>query len=202
MPFLGSDEQDIDDFFGTTELALPHIATSTYPVARRYVRCYELIEHGFYSEAFIVAFSILDDLIQDMLHRLLLKKGMSGKDEREMLIGGIKENRLRIYLGPLLKMLSEQDIEMLWPKGNKALDWVNKTRNKIAHDGLIADVATAAKGVFVCIKILHVLHDRGLLEAEFSVDMFRHAKLLASWTEDAPAWISPTEVAEEKHFDS
>ena len=42
------------DPHGTSMLAAPHIGTNTLPIARRYVRCYELLEHGFYSEAFVV----------------------------------------------------------------------------------------------------------------------------------------------------
>src|SRR6476469_408537 len=51
---------DSVDPHGTTALALPHMGGHTLPIARRYIRCFELLEHGFYSEAFIVAFSILD----------------------------------------------------------------------------------------------------------------------------------------------
>lgn len=96
-PWVGGAEISSDDPFDTTTLAIPHIATKTYPVARRYVRCYELLEHGFYTEAFIVAFSILDDLVQQMLHKLLTEKGMGSKDEREGLLRGIKESRLKFF---------------------------------------------------------------------------------------------------------
>ncbi|MFZ0964853.1 MAG: hypothetical protein WAO35_28685 [Terriglobia bacterium] len=195
MPGFGDPKADLDDPLGTTRLALPHIAASSYPVARRYVRCYELLEHGFYSEAFIVAFSILDDLVQQMLDSLLLEKGMSDSEERKSLVRGIKENRLRVFLGPLLKVIAGHSIEALWPAGDKALDWLNATRNKIAHAGFKADNSTAAKGIFVCIKTLHLLHEKGLINAEFDVGMYRAAKHQASWTGNPPPWVPPSEVA-------
>jgi hypothetical protein len=202
MPGFGDPKADLDDPFGTTQLALPHIAAPSYPVARRYVRCYELLEHGFYSEAFIVAFSILDDLVQQMLDSLLSEKGMTNGEERKNLVRGIKENRLRVFLGPLLKVISGHSIETLWPAGDRALDWLNATRNKIAHGGFKADNSTAAKGIFVCIKTLYLLHERGLINAEFDVGMFRAAKLQASWTENPPTWVPSTKVAEEMSFNS
>lgn len=202
MPGLGDPTTDLDDPFGTTQLALPHIAAASYPVARRYVRCYELLEHGFYSEAFIVAFSILDDLVQQMLDKLLLEKGMPSAEERKHLVRGIKEDRLRVFLGPLLKVISGQSLETLWPAGDNALAWLNTTRNKIAHGGYKADKPTAAKAIFVCIKSLHVLHEKGLISAEFDVGMFRAAKIQASWTENPPPWVPPSKLAEEMSFNS
>jgi hypothetical protein len=91
---------DIDDPHSTTQLARPHIAADTNKVARRYIRCYELLEHGFYTEAFIVAFSVLDDVVQQMLNRLLTNKGMVSDGEREELLRGIKEKRLIISWAP------------------------------------------------------------------------------------------------------
>jgi hypothetical protein len=92
------------DRTGTTVNALPHIGTDTLPVARRLIRCFELIEHGFYSEAFIVAFSTLDDIVQQALHKHLELKGLTQKKERDNILRGIKDNRLPIYLGPILKI--------------------------------------------------------------------------------------------------
>jgi len=193
---------DQDDPSGTTQLARPHIASGTHKVARRYVRCYELLEHGFYTEAFIVAFSVLDDLVQQMLHRLLIEKGMVSEGERKELIKGIKENRLKIYLGPLLKVLTGKDISTMWPGSEKALDWLNRTRNKLAHSGRTVDHATAAWGIFACVKMLTVLSQNQLVEADFTVEFFRHSKITAAWTKNAPDWIPSGSLAESLDLNS
>jgi hypothetical protein len=187
---------------GTTNLAIPHIATSTYPVARRYVRCYELLEHGFYSEAFIVAFSVFDDLIQQSLHKILEQKGLHSKEERDQLLRGIKENRLKIYLGPLLKIAIGTSISTLWPDSKDALEWLNAIRNRIAHSGEKVDYATAAKGIYACIKTLVVLKENGIIDTDFSVELFRHAKLTAAWTINPPNWIPSGELVESMDFRS
>jgi hypothetical protein len=193
---------DMDDPHGTTQLARPHVASDTHKVARRYVRCYELLEHGFYTEAFIVAFSVLDDLVRQMLDQLLKNKGMASEDERRSLLRGIKEQRLKIYLGPLLKVLTGKDMSTMWAGSEKALDWLNKTRNELAHSGRKADYATAAKGIFACVKTLTVLSQNQLMEADFTVEFFRHSKLTAAWTENAPDWVPSGSLAESMDFNS
>lgn len=196
------DGVDPDDPLGTSQLALPHIGSDTYKVARRYIRCYELLEHGFYTEAFIVAFAVLDDVVQQMLHRLLSEKGMNSEDEREELLRGIKEKRLRIFLGPLLKVLIGKDISCMWPGSENALDWLNRTRNKSLHGGRKVDYASAARGIFACIKTLTVLSQNQLVDADFSVELFRHSKITAAWTENAPAWVPSGALAESMDFNS
>lgn len=193
---------DPDDPHKITPLARPHIASNTHKITRRYVRCYELLEHGFYTEAFIVAFSILDDLVQQMLHRLLTDKGIDSEGERDEFLRGIKERRLRIYLGPLLKVLAGKDIFTMWPGSDRALDWLNRTRNRLAHDGEKADYATAAKGIFACIKTLTVLGQNHLLDADFTIEFFVHSKITAAWTEDAPAWVPSGSLVGSKDFNS
>jgi hypothetical protein len=184
-----------DDPLGTTELARSHIAADTYPIARRYVRCFELLEHGFHTEALIVAFSILDDLVQEMLHDLLRQKGMESRNERNDFLRGIKENRLKLYLGPVLKILSGKSISEIWADAETALGWLNGRRNAVAHEGYRADYSTAAKAIYACIKTLVVLGQHGLITSDFPVEMFRHAKITAAWAEDPPKWVPKGEDA-------
>lgn len=197
-----SAEQDQDDPHGSTKLAIPHIGTGTFPVARRYVRCFELLEHGFYTEALIVAFSILDDMVQQMLHKLLEQQGMASITDRQELVRGIKENRLRIFLGSLLKLVGGKSLQEMWPASDKAVTWLNKKRNEIAHGGATADHAAAATAIFACIKTLVTLHQNRMIDAEFPVEIFRHAKITAAWTENPPDWVPSGQLAESMDFDS
>jgi len=184
----------------TTELAKPYIGTDTVPLARRFVRCYELLDHGFFSEAFVVAFSIFDDFVQQTLHEALKAKGIESKSERNGFLRGIKENRLKIYLGPLLKVVCGHDLQSRWPDSGVALEWLNSTRNRIAHAGETADYADAAKGIFVCLKAIVVLKEMGITDAELTVSLFRHAKITAAWTRNPPPWIPAGEVSESMDF--
>jgi hypothetical protein len=189
-----------EDPLGTTSLASGHIGTDTFPVARRYVRCFELLEHGYYTEALIVTFSILDDLVQQALHDHLSKKGMTSEEERKALLRGIKEQRLKLYLGQLLKILTGKSLKEMWPHAETALEWLNRSRNNAAHQGYRADYSTAAKAIYVSIKVLVILHQNKMIDCEFPVEMFRHAKITAAWTENPPKWVPQGKEAEAFDF--
>lgn len=188
------------DPHGTAAIAAPHIGSDSLPLARRYVRCFELLEHGFYSEAFIVAFSVLDDLVQQVLHDSLSEKGLASKSERDELLRGIKENRLKLYLGPILKLACGRDISAMWPASTAALEWLNSTRNRIAHSAEAVDYASAAKAIYACLRVIVALKEGGLTSSEIPVELFRHAKITAAWTMDAPTWVPTGELAESMDF--
>jgi hypothetical protein len=174
----------------TTALAKQHIATNTFPLARRYLRCFELLEHGFYSESLIVAFSILDDRVQGMLKAMLAQKGLSERQQDEVL-RGIKENRLRIYLGSLLKVLTGRSVDELWPESADAIKWLNKKRNDVAHDGIRVNQVDAARSLYVCIYLFIAFHDAGLIDEKFPAELIRHATYLATTSSDGntpPGW--------------
>jgi hypothetical protein len=190
------------DPHSTTAIAAPHVGSDSLPLARRYVRCFELLEHGFYSEAFIVAFSVLDDLVQQVLHDALKEKGLASKTERDELLRGIKENRLKLYLGPVLKLTCGRDISAMWPGSTAALEWLNSTRNRIAHSAEAVDYASAAKAIYACLRVIVALKESGLTISEIPVELFRHAKITAAWTTEAPLWVPKGEVAESMDFHS
>jgi hypothetical protein len=180
------------DPHGTTGLAAPHIGTL----------CFELLEHGFYSEAVIVAFSVLDDFVQELLHTPLEKKGLAAQSERNELLRTIKENRLKLYLGPILKLASGTDSEALWPASGHALTWLNTIRNRIAHSAEPIDYGSAARAIYACLRTLVALRDGGLPNVEIPVELFRHAKITAAWTQNPPSWVPTGELAESTDFRS
>jgi len=185
--------EGLDDPRGTTSLAVPHIGTNTLPVARRYVRCFELLEHGFYSESLIVAFSILDDEVQKMLDSLLEKRGLKSIKERDDLIRGIKDRRLYVYLGAMLQLCAGKDLKTLWKDSEKAMEWLNKKRNNIAHGGERIGYSIAAQAIFVCIKTLVTLDQAELGDFGFPLEMVKHAYMTAARTDAAPPWVHTEE---------
>lgn len=185
----------------TTKLALEHIGSDTYPVARRYVRCFELIEAGFYKEAIIVAHAILDDIVQDLIHDLLEKKRLATKKERDNLVRAIKEDRFSIYLGPLLKTIGGVAIDEIWGDAPKAIQWFNTQRNNIAHGGSEGDREAACKAVFVSMKVVAALSSRNLIDVKFPPGMRRHSRLLAAWTLNRPSWVPDAASIETDEFD-
>lgn len=184
-----------EDLDSVTEKVTPHIDEETFPVARRFIRCFELIGHGFYTESLIVSFSILDDLVQTMLHNQLELKGMADKKQREALLRGIEKNRLKIYLGQLLYLIANCTVDELWENASTALTWLNGVRNKIAHGGHVVGHGEASKAIYVCVKTLSVLSQRGLIDFEVPSNMYRQAQIYASWTDNPPNWVPPNDEA-------
>jgi hypothetical protein len=199
-PWQGAATQPFDRH-GTTELALPHINADTYPVARRYLRCFELLEHGFYKEAVIISHAILDDLVQEVIDEQIRSKGLTDEQSRDVLIRAIKESRLAIYLGPLLKILSGVSIDEIWPNSIAAISWLNRKRNEIAHAGSQDDRNTACKAIFVSIKTVAAPRSRKLIEADFPAGMFRQARIGAAWTLNPEVWVPTGESIENDEFD-
>lgn len=179
------------DVVSITEKIIPHIKKDTFPVARRFIRCFELINHGFYAESLIVSFAILDDTIQTMLHAQLEKKGMTDKKQREALLRGIEKNRLKIYLGQLLYILTDLILDDIWKNSSVAIEWFNRIRNKIAHRGLIVKHGDASKAIYVSIKTLTILSENNLIDFELPSQMYRQAQIYASWTDNPPKWVPP-----------
>jgi hypothetical protein len=191
----------VDNTSEATKLARPHIASDTYTIARRYVRCFELIEIGFYKEAIIVSHSILDDIVQEVIDKLLEQKGLSTDQARNTLVRAIKEGRLSIYLGPLLKVIGGVSIEEIWDHAPQAIGWLNTARNKIAHKGSKGDRDSACKAVFVSMKAVAALDTRNFIDAKFPPGMRRHSRLMAAWTPNRPIWVPEPNNVETDEFE-
>lgn len=200
-PWAYGHSEHHEDPHNTTELAKEHINQPTFPLARRFVRCFELLEHGFYTECFVIAFSIIDDRIQKMLLDLFLAKGMDLEDEAKALLRGIKENRLKLFTGPLLKLLHGKDIDEVWGDASAALKWINGRRNAIAHEGYSATYGDAAKAIYVCVKLLVVLWKEKLISDEIPINIYRHAKVEAAWAPDPLPWLPVGPAAEQFTYD-
>jgi hypothetical protein len=189
------------DRSGTTELALPHVDADTYPIARRFVRCFELLEHGFYKETVIVAHAILDDTVQSVVRDQLRSKGLEDKKSQDSLLRAIKEERLSIYMGPLMKTLTGISLAEIWHDAPQAVGWLNTVRNKIAHTGSGDSRDNACKAIFVATKALAALRSKGLLQCDFPDGMLRAARITAAWTRHPEAWVPTGDGIETDLFD-
>ncbi len=189
-----------EDPHNTTALAIPHIKGDTNPVSKKFVRCFELTEHGYYTEALVVGFSILDDRIQLMLKDILDLSGIIDDREKNDFLRSIKERRLETYLGPILKLLHGNSIYEMWEYAADALSWLNTERNRAMHGGYTAKRRVATISIYACMRLLSILNQNKCLEIEFPIEMYREAKLKAAWSEDPPKWVPKGPAAETKEY--
>lgn len=155
--------------------AQEHISGETKPISRRIVRCFELAEHGYYTEALIVTVALLDDLVQDALQDLLQQKGLTIEQAKKDILGGIERERVRRYLGPLLKVLTGKSLEELWPASGKAMKWLNTRRNAVVHAGAAASRADAFLALYAVLRCLKSLEAHGSITLDFDQKMVNHA---------------------------
>ena len=107
-------------------------ASPLLPVVRRAMSTLDLMNLGFYTEAFVSLFAVTDDITQSVVKAGLTQKGVSEKEQNELL-RSIKERRLEMYLGSLLKLAGWTGLNDADPDLFKALLRVNATRNSVMH---------------------------------------------------------------------
>jgi len=108
-------------------------ASSPVPImVRRVMASLDLVNLGFYTEAFVTLFSLVDDLTQEVLKAGLARKGIS-RDQQKGLLRAIREERLKLYLTQLMVLCEWKSMEDDRPLLFKDLVKVNALRNKIMH---------------------------------------------------------------------
>jgi hypothetical protein len=116
---------------------MPNARTSPNPFSnplpksiRRAMGILDLFNQGFFSEAFIAAFSMVDDIAQRVVEAgLTAKKIGRPRDAMRM----IKEDRLRSFLNVLTKLCDWVALEEVNPELWKRLKQVNELRNAVVH---------------------------------------------------------------------
>jgi|SRR5215216_329363 len=120
-------------------------------------RAVDLVNHGYFLEAFVVGFSLLDDLTQEFLRA---RMPHVSSDEASTLLRGIESARLRTYLGPLMRISTGEspfDDERL----SAEFSWLNDKRNKLIHTGEGCTRREAKRGLQTVFDILSFLNDKG-----------------------------------------
>lgn len=102
-------------------------------LSRRLLGIIDLFNMCFYTEAFVVAFSLLDDLTQRVLKAGMVSKGIKDPDT---LMSAIKESRLFHMLESLMPLVGYQPLSSASPELVDPMKKINKLRNRIMHGDL------------------------------------------------------------------
>jgi hypothetical protein len=156
-----------DPFFEVYRVKSEEYRCSRFALAIRLTRCIELIESSFHTEAFLAAFAVLDDTVQDVI-RVLMKRDGTDDEEIKKFLRGIHSSRLRVMLGKTLKEIANFRLEVTWPGAFDALAWLNTTRNDRS-----ASRSEASAALYVVERILAALIDSSSLDAEIPANFKR-----------------------------
>lgn len=102
------------------------------PIIRRVMSSLDLVNLGFYTESFINMFSLVDDLVQEVVKSGMTQNGLS-QDEQIDMLRAIKEERIKIYLCNLSKLCGWQSLKDARKDLYQEVVKVNSMRNKIMH---------------------------------------------------------------------
>jgi len=120
-------------------------------------RAVDLVNHGYFEEALLVSFALLDALAQDFLKQNLPNLG---KDEALDLVDRIESRRLTTFLGPLMRVcLGASPFDD--HEYRKDVRWLNRKRNAIVHDGEHCSRTESQRGVSVVWRSLRYLGEKG-----------------------------------------
>jgi hypothetical protein len=123
-------------FLGNMVVTPNPITSPVTPIARRLMSCLDLFNSGFYTDAFVSAFSLLDDLVQTTLEAGLGKRGLDSNQQTELL-RAIKEQRLKHYTCTLAAICGWESLDKsnsdLYKRLIDRKGSTNNVRNNIMH---------------------------------------------------------------------
>ncbi|MFB2970783.1 hypothetical protein ACE1CD_17575 [Aerosakkonema sp. BLCC-F183] len=151
--FFGSVSKPKDNSINYSDLNIAETIPKEWSILTRSV---DLVNHGYFLEGFVVAFALLDEMVQQFVKS---KLPLDPK-EAEDLLRKIEKERLKTYLGPMIRLAgieSPLDNDSL----KKDLAWINEKRNKIMHRGEECSREDAQGGLKIVLNILKYLKDKG-----------------------------------------
>ncbi len=123
------------------------------------VRATDLVNHGYLLEGFVIAFALLDALLQDFVRSKLIAQGLE-EDAAGDLMRSIENDRLRRYLDLLLPLTGIRS-PLDDPALKKELRWLNRTRNDVMHAGRSCTIQEAQRGLDAVLQVLRALNALG-----------------------------------------
>lgn len=119
------------------------------------LRAVELLNSGYYTEALLVSFALLDHFVMQTLQVLLADRGVG--DPGDLLLA-ISSKRLKTYLGSLFKTITGHSLQEDEPGLWKRLDKLNNDRNNAMHRSAEIEYEKAKDGIETVRDILLYLN--------------------------------------------
>jgi hypothetical protein len=127
--------------------------TPLHPDVKRIMAAIDLVNLGFFTEAFVGTFALLDDLTQRVIAGGLLKKGITGKNQAQFL-RSISERRLDHYLNSVAALCDWVALKEADGQLNADLMKANALRNNVMHGDRELTREEAAASILVVVRAI------------------------------------------------
>lgn len=121
------------------------------------LRSVDLVNHGYYMEGLVIAFSLLDAMAQDFVKDRLPN---ISSDEARQLLKRIQTSRLYVFLGSLTRIAIGKSPLDETPMAEE-IRWLNDKRNAIMHQGEDCSHEEAQRGITAVHETLSRLSNSG-----------------------------------------
>jgi hypothetical protein len=123
-------------------------------------RASALVNYGFYREAVLIACSVIDVKLQQLIEERMLKAYHVPSKSTHAYMKNISQQRLLTAANFILMALDGTSIEKEEPDLCKKLESMNAKRNEIIHNGRDATRHDGKNAVLVAAKVLNYLNRR------------------------------------------
>jgi len=120
-------------------------------------RAVDLVNQGYYREAFVIGFALLDELIQGFL---VGRMPNLSSEQAEDLLRRVERERMQTFFGHVLLLVTgstPRKDDSLWSE----LKFLNTKRNGLLHSGAACSLSEARRGLEAVLKLLRYLDDLG-----------------------------------------
>ncbi len=121
-------------------------------------RASTLINFGFYQEAILISFSVIDSKLQDLIKARMKKELNFNNNQTDKYLRNISQGRIETLLVFILKCLDNTSIRDTNSNLYESFKIINNKRNKIMHEGEYASRDEAIDAVMTSSKILNNLN--------------------------------------------
>jgi hypothetical protein len=121
-------------------------------------RSYVLLNIGFYQEAILVAFSVLDAKLRELIEKRIQSELALEKKEIKEYLMNIPINRLDTFFNFLFKLLDKTSLKSKEKDLFNDLKKINRKRNQIVHNGESATREEAANSILIIARAMEHLN--------------------------------------------
>jgi hypothetical protein len=124
------------------------------------LRTKSLIDIGFYREAVLIAFSVLDAKVQELIEKRMNTECSIDRQDVQKYLRNVSQQRLTTIINFFLKCIDKTSLKENDPALFAKLDRLNSKRNRIIHNGEEASREEAQDATLTIARVFHYFNKK------------------------------------------